>query len=246
MNAHCLKNNYMRRTLTTTIPAHTHGWFRNKRRQSPMKLRGCFITFLTLSCSLALAEDAYYHVPLSSLTLLEGKLPKDFQQSGSYWQMGEALLPYAVLDGDGEAFVSSERPRRGRFTEVIRHNAPLVLRSPKGNPLTGRLFVLNADLNGMVALKFKVDAASEKNDSKQEFFIAKENYYRYLRERNIPGGAWFRHQETEAANARGTKAPTGISNSAVNPRQNSHWDNDYDSTYDLFSGGRALSENLQL
>ena len=37
-----------------------------------------------------------------------------------------------------------------------------------------------------------------------------------------------------------------MTNPAFNPRRPRAWEDGYDSTYDLFSGGRALSENLQL
>jgi len=81
---------------------------------------------------------------------------------------GEALQPHVVLDGDGEALLAAKRfihgPGRTSYETMF-----LALRIPNGNPLTGRLFVPKADLSGMVALKFKVDAASAKPDSKQEF-----------------------------------------------------------------------------
>ncbi len=211
-----------------------------------MKLHRLILTCLALSCSLVLAEDAYYHVPLTSLTISEGTLPTHFEGGGSGWQMMDALQPYAVLDGEGEAFIGGEALQPWGPAERAYQNMFLAFRAPKGSPLTGRLFVPKADLSGMVALKFKLDAASEKPESKQEFFKAKESCYRHLRERNIPGGAWFRHQETEAAKERGAKATPGRTNPAFNPRRPRGWDDGYDSTYDLFSGGRALSENLQL
>ena len=211
-----------------------------------MKFRLLLLPFLALSCSLALAEDTFYHVPLTSLTLSEGKLPTNIEWSGSPWEMVEALQPYAVLEGDGEAFVGGEGLHPWSPAERAYQNMFLAIRAPKGNPPTGRLFVPKTDLSGMVALKFKLDAASEKPDSKQEFLKAKESYYGGLLARNIPGGAWFRHQETQAAMARGTKATPGMTNPAFNPRRPRSWEDGYDSTYDLFSGGRALSENLQL
>src|SRR6267154_28287 len=134
-----------------------------------MKLRGLLLSFLALSCSLALAEDTYYHVPLSSLTFLEGKLPSDFQWSGSAWQMAEALSPYAVLDGEGEAFIGGEALRPWGRPETAYQNTFLAVRAPKGSAVTGRLIVPKADLSGMVALEFSIEATSEKPDSKQVF-----------------------------------------------------------------------------
>jgi hypothetical protein len=202
--------------------------------------------FLALSCSVALAEDAYYHVPLSSLTITEGSLPPRFEWKGRGWEMADALRPYAVLDAEGEAFVSGPALQPWGPPGPAFQSTFLGMRAPNGASLTGRLFVPKPDLSGMVALKFKVDAAAEQGDRKQGFLQAKEDFYRRLHERNIPGGAWFRHQEAEAAKARGGTPSPGTANPPFNPRRRPAWDDGYDSTYDLFSGGRALSENLQL
>lgn len=70
-----------------------------------MKLGPILLTFLALAQVPSMAQDAYYHVPLSSLPLTEGKMPTHFEWSRWAWTMGEALEPYAVLDGDGDAFV---------------------------------------------------------------------------------------------------------------------------------------------
>jgi hypothetical protein len=212
-----------------------------------MKYWRFVLALLALSGPLAPAQDAFYQVPLTSLTLSGGQLPSEFQwgRSSSAWQMAEALQPYAVLDGEGEAFLGGEAFRPWAPAETAYRNAYLAVRAPKGNPIAGTLFVPKADLSGMLALKFKVDTASEKPDAKGKFLTAKEEHYRRLREQNIPGGAWFRHQETEAASARGGAAQ-GAANPRFSPRRPPRWDESYDSTYELFTGGRALSENLQL
>jgi hypothetical protein len=194
----------------------------------------------------ALAEDAYYRVPLTSLKLTEGQLPTRQEWTGSAWEKAEALQPYAVIDGDGEVYVGGEALQSWGQPGRLFQNMTLAVRAAKGHNVTGRLFVPKSDLSGMVALKFKVDSTSEKGDSKNEFFKAKEELYRHLRERNIPGGAWFRHQEIEAARASGTKVAAERPGMGRNLRRFQRWDEDYDSTYELFSGGRALSENLQL
>jgi len=211
-----------------------------------MKTRRLLLSFIVLSCTGALADDAYYQVPLTSLTLVEGKWPEPSRWSGSTWQMLEALQPYAVLDGQGEVYVSGETMRPWGPPGQSYQNSRLSLRVPRESSITGRLFVPKSDLSGMVALKFKFDAASATPVSKEEFFKAKEDYYRNLRQRNIPGGAWFRHQETEAAKARGAKIAPARTSPFFNPRRPRPLEDDYDSTYDLFSGGHALSENLQL
>ena len=208
-----------------------------------MKIQRLLPVCFFYCCALSFAEETYYHVPVGSLTISQGTLPTDFQWNRFGWEMVEALQPFAVLDGPGEAFISGDALQqwgaRDSYQSMI-----LALRAPKGTSVTGRLFLPNKELKGMATLKFKVDASSEKPESKVEFLKAKENYYRRLRERGIPGGAWFRHEETEAATARDAKV--GSVTPRFNPRHRVPWDDNFDSTYELFSGGRALSENLQL
>jgi hypothetical protein len=211
-----------------------------------MKTRHLSAIFVALSCYLACAEDVYYHVPLTSLTFTEGKLPTETAYTGTAWQMADSMQPYAVLDGPGEVFVGGETVFRWTQPGQAYRNSFLAVCAPKGAAPTGRLFVPKTDLSGMVALKFKLEPGADKSEARRQFFQAKEQYYRQLRQRDIPGGAWFRHQEVEAAKALGGNANPMPNQPPFNPRRPHAWEDSYDSSYDLFSGGRALSENLQL
>jgi hypothetical protein len=217
-----------------------------KRLATFKKVWGFLLVLQVVACASAYAEDLYYRVPLDSLTLSDGKLSDNYEWRSWSWQVAEALRPYVIMDGSAEAYVSGEglqpwTPPDKRLADSI-----LMIRAEKGSPITGRVFVPKRDLSGMEGTKFKIEPSAEKAGSKKEFFKAKEDHYRQLRGRNIPGGAWFRHQEMEAAKVLGEKAltppDTGFSRQRMQP-----WsENGYDSTYELFSGGRALSENLQL
>jgi hypothetical protein len=201
----------------------------------------CSLFFVLLQCFRAFTEDAYYSIPLRSLTLSEGKLEDNYEWGSRSWQIAETLQPYAIMDGDAEAYIAGGLQSWGLAFE----NSFLFVRAGKGSLITGRLIVPKKDLSGMQAIKFKIDASKEKSASKDEFLKMKEAYYGQLRNRNIPGGAWFRHQEIETARQRGGTV-ADRPNAGFNPRRGGSWDQGYDSTYELFSGGRALSENLQL
>ena len=211
-----------------------------------MKLRRCLINLLALLCCAARAEDAFYHVALTSVKFPEGALPTHLEWGSRGWEAVQAMQPYVVVDGEGEGFISGESMQPWTSPDQLYQGAVLALRAPKGDFVTGRLFVPKADLSGMVPLKFKLDKSSQKRDSRRQFFQAKQNYYHRLREQNIPGGAWFRHQENEAARVLGIKSGAEAVNARFNARRPPNFEESYDSTYDLFSGGRALSENLQL
>ena len=212
-----------------------------------MKTQYLSALLVLLSSALAWSQEVYYRVPLTSLTFTEGKLPDEAVPTrGISWEMHESVQPHAVLDGAGEAFVGGEPIRPWNPSEGLYQNSFLVVVAPKGTAPTGRLFLPKRDFSGMVALKFKLEPGSDKPESRQDFFRAKEQYYAQLRDRDIPGTAWFRHQEGEAAKAHGDKPASLPNQQRFNPRRPHAWDESYDSSYELFSGGRALSENLQL
>ena len=62
----------------------------------------------------------------------------------------------------------------------------------------------------------------------------------------VPGAAWFRHEAREAQRALGTKPGDVVDNAPA--RAVGRWapTGELADTYALFTGGRAMSENLQL
>jgi hypothetical protein len=194
----------------------------------------------------ATAEDAYFQLPVSELKLTEGSLPVQGRSwAGRRWQLLPAIQAYAVLDGPGEVYVQTagNMPWMPRSAEA----AAIAIRAPRNTEITGRLFVPQADLNGMVQLKFKVAPAETKPDAKGKFFEAKLAHYQRLGGRNIPGTAWFRHQALAAAKELGRETNSGIDVATGLPFGTPPWrESQLEDTYDLFTGGRALSENLQL
>ncbi len=209
-----------------------------------LPLLACLL--IVASGNAAVAEDAFYNIPLASLKLTEGTLPVAAGWSARRWQFEPAMEPYAVLDGPGEVFVGGgPSPRPWLPDENEPSTSALSIRAPKGTDISGRLFVPQTNFSGMVPLKFKVTPAEAKPEAKESFFKAKEEYYRRLQNRNIPGGAWFRHQADEAAkNLGGTNVARGAMPGMAAMRGGRP--SELEDTYGLISGNRALSENLQL
>jgi len=209
---------------------------------------------ILLSFTLAArAEDAYFSVPLKDLNITEGKLPEvanpDVSQAAGWgnWRYAESKRPYAVVDGHGEAYLRWEAPPYTATPYIPQPGAEdaaraLFIRAPKGTDVTGELFAPKADYTGLVRLKFKIPAKLGDDKHAKDFFQQKAQHYQALLAEGIPGGAWFRH-ELGLANRE-----LGISPNAAAPGANpiaagmSH----VEDTFDLFSGGRALAENLQL
>ena len=121
--------------------------------------------------------------------------------------------------------------------------------------LTGSLFLPAADTEKAVVIPFTVpveniinsEADNKVTEARNKFQLAKERYYRELVNRNIAGTAWFRHQVREAVIAR-TGKPTDPDNLEANNNGFNQQvrTSEMEDTYAIFTGGRAMSENLQL
>jgi len=194
------------------------------------------------------AEDAYFHVSLRNLKLTEGSFPTLEQTSisrRSPFSASQSLLarPYAVLDGEGEAIVdfgpNAWQPWRMAFYDPDAGH--LVARGPKGRDLTGRLyFPKTPGIGGMVIPRFALPAAAARDDAVTPFHAAQRQLYEGLLQQGYPGAAWFRYQLRLIPRPAEAKPDSAA---VPSPFQ---WRSELEQTYELFSGGRAMSENLQL
>jgi len=212
----------------------------------------------------ARAEDAFYRVPFKDLKLTEGKLPEP-KLEGDWSQRGMSIQPRVHLEagdgGDGvEAYVSYSS---GAFSPAEWANnaggnyATLVFRAPAGKDVAGRLYVPAPDWKSMTSVRCSIPAAAADPKAREAFFEAKRQHYEALLAEGVPGAAWFRHQAREADRANGInrqhvreqEQPDGAIGTdradAARPAPPQP-PGEFDDTYSLFSGGRALSENLQL
>lgn len=207
------------------------------------------------------AAEVFYRLPLNELTITEGTPPWVADEDGGLphriRNVTRSLFPYAVGGPGVEVYVGVMEPvrnhpisLRGLGAEGIGRQLYLAARVADGaQPANGRLFVPNSAWTGQVPLAFElVGEAGRTADARDEFFQAKRMHYERLAAADIPGGAWFRHQllraelEREGENATLESALPAAQEAEVSFRQRRR---EMDA-YQLFSGGRAISENLQL
>ncbi len=195
------------------------------------------------------AEDAYYSLPLDRLELTEGSLPKaEGAPDWRYWQRREMMDAYATLDGPGEVYVDWERNRPFTAAPVggaAAERDRIAVRAPADKDVSGRLFLPKSDATGYVALKFRIPASAADKDAKHRFLSLKADHYQRLLGRDIPGGAWFRYELRQTQKALGQTPAAGPGVPRPSVRTWNRFDN-VDTTFELFTGGRAMSENLQL
>ncbi|MHC4342453.1 MAG: hypothetical protein ACYSX0_19840, partial [Planctomycetota bacterium] len=174
-----------------------------------------------------LAEDAYFRINLVDLELTEGRLPGSISET-----YHDELAPWAVLDGPGEAYVDIGHLIRSRQEWQI-----LVARAPKGSELTGTLALPTHAPREMVRLRFRLPAGLADPGHKSDFLAVKYAVHERLFHRSIPGAAIFRHRMIEAE---------GKPEESPLRRPARERESEFEGTFSFFTGGRAVSENLQL
>ena len=205
------------------------------------------------------AAPAYYAVPLEELQLAEGVLLPSYggQPPWERWGAGVEVLPWAVLEGEGEAELRIHDPsyydgedgsngshRLGALVERQgdRGLGELCVRTGAARELAGTLYLPKASGGGFLKLPFRVPA-ERATASAKTFQRAELERCRRLLQLRVPGGAWFRHRFDAQRAALGADAPA-----ASEPQAWNAWRDFREpvEALELFSGGRALYENLQL
>jgi hypothetical protein len=210
------------------------------------RLCTCAVAGVAAAClvvlpGLARAGDIFVHVPLEQMDFAGAKLPDPDRLPDSYSFWRNAFTPYAVLDGPGEAYITVP-PEPGRQWDrpaFSKEAAVFVAKLASDKPVTGTVFVPDAKWEKLVPLKFTLKPAA--SETRKDFYHAKAEYYETLQSSRAPGGAFFRHEADIA------RREAGDDPSERTPDWNTgRVSVEFDDTYDLFSGGRAVSENLQL
>jgi hypothetical protein len=194
------------------------------------------------------AEDVYFVKAVRDLEITEGKLPKNLDTPNYNWryrQIWQDMQPRAVLDGPGEIYVAPSVRRPSTPDDPApAPRALIAVRTQKGKDVVGRIFLVKQDGSEMQTLKFKIAAGEARSENKTGFLRTKQTHYQNLLQRDVAGAAWFRHQHREVARQ------LGQSKTVVDNRHRRFFGtrraNDMENTFALFSGGRAVSENLQL
>ncbi len=229
------------------------------------------VALLSGGSSAAWAESAYYQIAIGDLKITEGELPTNENRvNPRLWTMGRSMLPYAVLDGEGEIYLGDQVgrrsfvPRRRNRNRVLPPPAnaaernereqqwrvsanAVAVRAPAGKDVTGTLYAQKNDLSGLAKVRFRIPAdRAGGDDARRNFLLTKEAHYQELIDRQFPGGAWFRYQAQLARSELTGKTLEEPVTTTDPTRPQRPTRNDYEDTFQVFSGGRAISENLQL
>lgn len=193
------------------------------------------------------AEVDYFAVEVRDLDLTEGKWEIGEDPSWSVWNRQGYMRPYVALEGGGEAYWTHSNNAAFALVEDRSTWGMVSIRRPHSDAdVTGTFYYPKRDFTSYAKVKFRIAASRAGQDRRKDFLESKVRYYGALQSRNLPGSAWFRHQAREADLELHGK--TDRSATADSPRSTDGfrpW-NEFDDTFSLFSGNRAVSENLQL
>ena len=192
-------------------------------------------------------SSVYYRVALEELELASGSvLPRSYAGNpyggGMPWDVwgGDVLqLPWASVEGGEAVYVSNQGAMALGTNQDETALGQLFLRADSRRDLTGTLFVPRANGGGFLRLPFKVPSARA-TSTDADFIAATYAHYERLRIERLPGGAWFRQRADQLRPSVAEGRVTNLEARLEVPFR------EPDDPLSLFSGGRALYENLQL
>jgi hypothetical protein len=198
---------------------------------------------LVLLAPLTLAQDAYRTLPLDQVTWT-GEVP-DLNQVLGTWD----LRQWPQLDARADAretWLALPYWRAWRGLDRRLGDLRLSLKGTPGSRVTGELWV--PEWEGVARFPFSVELGSEiGTKSRADFLESRFLAYAWRHAYGLPGAAWFRHQRDQAAKELlllCRHVPAFADDPALGGRRGRA--DGLDDTYDLFTGGRALAENLAL
>jgi hypothetical protein len=204
------------------------------------RVRARLVLVSLLLLAPVVAQSRHVVVEIGDLEIVDGSIPADWDWS---WALRTtALLPRVRIDGDGEAWLGLRDATRWnwQFEEGLRAS-PLAIRIPAARDVTGTLYVPATDWSRLQPVRFRIRADQFAAERPREFLEVQRQWYLRLLQEQFPGAAWFRHRIAEIDRELGVERPLL---EGTWSRQLRH--DDAGALFDLFSGGRAVAENLQL
>ncbi|MBI3819899.1 MAG: hypothetical protein HY286_14475 [Planctomycetes bacterium] len=179
----------------------------------------------------------YYSTTIEQLTI-EGELPKGATE---FRGTDEFIIkrPKLQVAGGGEGYVEYQKFWHNESKDF--HENKVVISVPLGDLVRGKLIWPTADKQ-IVAIPFVYKGNVGGDDARIEFNKLKAEYYQPLAELDVPGGAWFQYQYNTASRAAGTGDPAD----PERRRPRSERGSAIEEFIEIFSGARAIRENLQL
>jgi len=192
-------------------------------------------------------ELSYFRVPLSQLGYERGRAPEAIQWGSANDEVAAVREPFARLVGEGEVYLGwVDRPRAlldlsHRDSELCLGRFCLAAAVPRGRPARGVLYLPNGHFTGYTEHPFRLSLATPGSCERRDFLRTKRDALARKARYGFPGAPWFGRRAALLDEELRGGAHDRL------PRDGGRWTSEeIDETFELFSGGRALSENLAL
>ena len=173
-------------------------------------------------------QDFYYRVRLSDLKC-EDPLPESISTVAYMYTDPTEMFTRIILDQPGTGICL-----------ISRHTSPFAFHVHQSGDVTGTLYFLDEydiEKGSEYALRFTLPVEGL-TQQPRAYHELRADWYQLLMSQDIPGAAWFRLQHMESLALAGQDVRQETNNRF---RRRS-----FDDTFEIFSGGRAIAENLQL
>ena len=219
-------------------------------RKRFVALAGMLAAILVSSASASASDEeerAYFRVPLSQLTYEPGRDPEAVQWGSANDEVAAVREPFARLVGEGEVYLGWVDRSRAlldlshRDSKLCLGRFCLAAAVPAGQPARGVLYLPNEHFTGYTEHPFGLTPKTPGSRERRDFLCTKRDHFARKARYGFPGAAWFRHRAAVLSEELRGGARHEL------PRDGGRWTpEEIDATFELFSGGRAVSENLAL
>lgn len=207
-----------------------------------MNSRACL--FLTLSLLFSgslhcLNAAKYYVVPLGELDFAEDATQALGKSVSRVARNTHQIIHYPGIRLDGassEGYIGLPEPdneNTGLWGSEVQSELLVALKLPDAAVVSGKASLVNFSPDPRKVYSFAFDPGQREEATEAEFQEVRKSYYARLASSRIPGGDWFRYRAGDAYKS---------------SEQDQRWRNlgQFDSSFNMFTGQRAVSENLAL
>lgn len=208
----------------------------------------------------AWAQDLFYDLPITELTLADGRLPDTNapDDPNEYIDLEQTrYLPRVTLEGPGEAYIVFPTGV-GHFWNlgwVSPEQCRIVIRSPLTPELAGTIYWNTRVNTKLVPIKFRVTSKQANAKAQPTFWNTRRAIFDSFAASDLPGAAWFKLQAMKSAFMAQpntpAKQPPALLGQAYDPcgqlaRNQRFGKAGWHDTIDFMDGTQALAENMRL
>jgi len=186
-----------------------------------------------------LGAEKYYIVTLSEIGFTEANISELSVSVTRFARTHDQVVRFPDISLENEvaqayiALPGSEEDNQRWWGGENQSQLQVALKLPNNQPVSGKALLAGFGSPMKLAYEFKFDPSQSTETTEEAFETARKSYYTRLAQSVIPGGDWFRYQAGDAyrTDARAQR-----------------WRNlgEFDSSFNMFTGQRAVSENLAL